>query len=81
MHICHGVDSTAHECISAAVELQVVAVNPGRLAKGNAGGTYAHLRIGPSPEGQALAAGRPAATNAPVPHRVDRRCRVECRRV
>ena len=67
--------------MSADLKLQVVAVNPGRLAKGSAGGTYAHLRIGPSPEGQALAAGQPAATNAPVPHRVDQRCRVECRRV
>ncbi len=61
--------------------MQVVTVNPGRLAKGNAGGTYALLQIGPSAEGQAVAAGQPAATNAPVPHRVDQRCRMECRRV
>lgn len=60
---------------------QVVAINPGRLAKGVTGGSFAHLLIGPSAEGAALAAGQPAATNAPVLHRVDTRCRVECRRI
>lgn len=59
----------------------VVCVNPGRLAKGSTGGTFALLRIGAAPEGVAAAAGEPPATNAPLAHRVSERCMVEIRRV
>ena len=59
----------------------VVCVNPGRLTKGSSGGTFAHIHILPLPEAVGVAAGAPAATNAPVPHRVDQRCRVEIRRI
>ncbi len=59
----------------------VVCVNPGRLAKGAAGGTYAELHMGASAEGLAAAAGQPPATNAPLPHRLHERCKVEIRRV
>lgn len=69
------------QAVDSECEVQVVAINPGRLAKGVAGGSFAHLLFGPSPEGVAEVAGRPAATNAPVQHRVDVRCRVECRHI
>ena len=59
----------------------VVCVNPGRLAKGSTGGTFALLRIGAAPEGLAAAGGEPPATNAPLAHRVAERCMVEIRRV
>ena len=34
---------------AAAAELAVVAVNPGRLAKGVSGGTFAHVVVAASP--------------------------------
>lgn len=46
-----------------------------------AGGTFAHVYIAPHKEAAEVASGGPAATNAPVLHRVDERCRVEIRRI
>lgn len=48
------------------------------LASLAAGGTYAHIYVAPHEEAAGLA---PAATNAPVGHQADRRCRVEIRRI
>lgn len=45
------------------------------------GGTFAHIHILPLPEAVAVAGGAPAATNAPVPHQLERRCRVEVKRI
>lgn len=53
---------------------QVVCVNPGRLTKGAAGGTFARLQIGASQEGKAAAAGRTPATNGKLLHAVHSRC-------
>eukprot|EP00887_Chlorella_sp_A99_P006184 scaffold3.g6184.t1 len=59
----------------------IVVVNPGRLARGSTGGTFAHVYIAPHKEAAEVAAGAPPATNAPVPHRVGERCRVEIRKI
>lgn len=45
------------------------------------GGTFAHLHILPLKEAVDVAAGAPPATNAPVLHRLDQRCRVEIKRI
>jgi DNA polymerase alpha subunit B len=58
-----------------------VAINPGRLARGAAGGTYARLFVGPHGEAAAVAAGAPAATNGDVAHCAAARTRVEIVRI
>ena len=59
----------------------IVCVNPGRLTKGAAGGTFAQLQIAPSQEGKAAAAGRPPATNGKLPHVVHSRCKASIVRI
>lgn len=51
------------------------------LSSLSTGGTFAHLHILPLKEALDVAAGAPPATNAPVPHRLDQRCRVEVKRI
>lgn len=60
---------------------QVVCVNPGRLTKGTAGGTFARLQIAPSQEGKAAVAGRPPATNGKLLHAVHCRCKATVVRI
>ena len=60
---------------------KVLCVNPGRLAKGPTGGTFAQLQIKPSQEGLAALRGEQAATNGKVPHRVCERCKVTVQRI
>ncbi len=56
---------------------QVVCINPGRLVKGDSGGTWARLQLRVAEEAGSILSGKDAETNAPVPHRVDQRCRAE----
>lgn len=56
---------------------QVVCINPGRLVKGDSGGTWARLQVQVGEEARGILSGKAAETNAPVPHRVDQRCRAE----
>ena len=60
---------------------QVVCINPGRLAKGAGGGTFATIQIGTSQEGRAAALGQPPATNGKLAHNIHARCRVTVTRV
>ena len=60
---------------------RALCVNPGRLARGPTGGTFARLRVAPSEAGLDAAAGRPTATNGPQEHGLERRARVELVRV
>lgn len=60
---------------------QVVCVNPGRLTKGNGGGTFSAFQIGASEEGKAAALGSAPATNGKLPHLVHTRCKVTIKRV
>ena len=60
---------------------RVVCVNPGRLTKGNGGGTFSCFQIGASEEGKAAAIGRAPATNGKLPHQVHARCKVTIKRV
>ena len=59
----------------------VVCVNPGKLTKGAAGGTYTRLQIAPSAEGKAAAADRAPATNGKLPHAVHTRCKASIIRI
>ena len=59
----------------------IVCINPGRLTKGTAGGTFAHVQIAPSHEGKASLAGRPPATNGNVSHAVHSRCKASVIRI
>ncbi|CAM9471035.1 unnamed protein product [Phaeothamnion confervicola] len=61
-------------------------VNPGRLAKGGGGGTFAHLLVHPMPKdvleaAAAASAAASAADRAPLPHDVPARTRVEVKRI
>ena len=60
---------------------QVVCVNPGRLTKGNGGGTFSCFQIGASEEGKAAALGSAPATNGKLPHHVHTRCKVTIQQV
>ena len=60
---------------------ELVCLNPGRLARGPTGGTFARLRVQPAAAGLDHAAGAPAATNGPQPHDLGARSRVEVVRV
>ena len=60
---------------------QVVCVNPGRLTKGNGGGTFSCFQIGASEEGKAATLGSAPATNGKLPHHVHKRCKVTLKRV
>ncbi|KAL4852696.1 DNA polymerase alpha subunit B [Chlorella vulgaris] len=62
-------------------DCSAVCINPGRLAKGASGGTFADIRILPLAEAVNVAAGAPAATNAPVLHQLSSRCRVDIKRI
>jgi hypothetical protein len=57
--------------------VQVVCINPGRLVKGDSGGTWARLQLRVAEEVGSILSGKDAETNAPVAHRVDQRCRAE----
>ena len=59
----------------------VVCVNPGRLTKGNGGGTFSCFQVGASEEGKAAALGSAPATNRKLPHHVHARCKVITKRV
>lgn len=59
----------------------VVVVNPGRLAKGVTGGSYAQLSIAVAPAAAAALRGDPPETNAAAPHDVSSRCRVDILRI
>lgn len=61
---------------------QVVCVNPGRLTKGNGGGTFSCFQIGLKPEdGKAAAPDSAPATNRKLPHHVHASCKVTIIRV
>lgn len=61
---------------------QVVCVNPGRLTKGNGGGTFSCFQIGlKSEEDKAAALGGAPGTNRKLPHQVHERCKVTIVRV
>ena len=59
----------------------LLCLNPGRLARGPTGGTYARLRVQPAAAGLDHAAGAPAATNGAQPHELGNRSRVEIVRI
>lgn len=56
---------------------QVVCVNPGRLTKGNGGGTFSCFQVGLKfEEDRAAALGGAPSTNKQLPHKVHERCKV-----
>lgn len=76
-----GADTDAHPSSAVHTAGQVVCVNPGRLAKGAGGGTFATFQIAPSAEGRAAALGRAPETNGNLAHNVHMRCKATITRV
>ena len=66
---------------NAAGTVAVVAINPGRLAKGVTGGSWAQFSIAVDPAAGAALRGDPPETNAAAPHSISSRCRVDIMRI
>ncbi|DBB04040.1 TPA: DNA polymerase alpha subunit B [Trebouxia sp. C0004] len=76
-----GAHTDAYPSSAVQTAGQVVCVNPGRLAKGAGGGTFATFQIAPSAEGRAAALGRAPETNGSLAHSVHLRCKAIITRV
>ena len=76
-----GSSLPVHGSDAADGSAAVVVVNPGRLAKGVTGGSYAQLSIAAAPAAVAALQGDPPQTNAASAHDVSSRCRVDIIRI
>lgn len=76
-----GSSLPAHGSDAAGGSAAVVVINPGRLAKGVTGGSYARLSIAAAPAAVAALQGDPPQTNAASAHGVSSRCRVDIVRI